>query len=249
MNDMGGGCYPSVERLAKLCSLSERSVCTHIDVAEKDGWLLSKVHGFNGQGWARKEYVPQWPKGVELGADENQKGVELGAEGVEPDDKKALNYVQSNIPSNISKEVPIKKAKRNATTRTSYEKQFGEYPATIPDELWTAAASGGFTADTIDTEWAAFSEWHVAKGSTWAGDKGWRLSWLKWCRNTANRSRGYRDGGKPSGGLAAAFGASVAARYGISPTGSGVGGGQTTRETGTDTGGEFDSEGRRIIPF
>jgi hypothetical protein len=92
MNDMGGGCYPSVKTIAELASLSERSVCTHIDIASEAGWLAVEKHGFNGLGWARHEYKALWPEGTE--SPSVRKGTERCSEGAEPDDKKALNVVQ-----------------------------------------------------------------------------------------------------------------------------------------------------------
>lgn len=99
MNDMGEGCYPSVKRISELASLSERSVCTHIEEAGNLGWLIVQKHGFNGQGWARHEYRPAWPEGTEGDSAPTDKGTEPYAEGTEPGDKKALKEVQSNIPN------------------------------------------------------------------------------------------------------------------------------------------------------
>ena len=70
-------------------------------MAEQAGWLVIKTHGFSGQGWERNEYLPVWPKGIEAGSQPLPKSSELGAEGSEPDDKKTVNDVQSNIPINI----------------------------------------------------------------------------------------------------------------------------------------------------
>lgn len=64
LNDMGGAMFPSQERLAKLCSLSERSVITHLDIAEKVGWIKSEVRGLEGKKWASKCYFASWPDEV-----------------------------------------------------------------------------------------------------------------------------------------------------------------------------------------
>jgi hypothetical protein len=97
MNDMGEGCYPSTKRIAEYASLSERSVCTHIEEAGNAGWLEVKTHGYSGQGWARHEYRPLWPEGTELDSAPSAERTEPRAQGTEPNDNKALKEVQRNI--------------------------------------------------------------------------------------------------------------------------------------------------------
>jgi hypothetical protein len=104
MNDMGGGCYPSTKTIARLASLSERSVCTHIEIAELAGWLRVRRHGFGGQDWARNEYEPLWPQGTETSSTASQKGTEPLSEGAEADDKKALKEVQPKFSEELPNE-------------------------------------------------------------------------------------------------------------------------------------------------
>lgn len=61
MNDMGGGCYPTQEDLAKASGLSDRAVRTHLEIAETQGWLKRSEHGFRGQRWRNTEYWALWP--------------------------------------------------------------------------------------------------------------------------------------------------------------------------------------------
>ena len=82
MNDTGDGCYPTTKQLSEATGLSERAVCTHIDIARQAGWLAVSVHGFKGQKWKNHQYQAAWPED----------------EGTEPDDRKALNEVQSTSP-------------------------------------------------------------------------------------------------------------------------------------------------------
>ena len=82
MNDTGDGCYPTTKQLSEATGLSERAVCTHIDMAKQAGWLSVSVHGFKGQKWKNHQYQAAWPED----------------EGTEPDDRKALNDVQSTSP-------------------------------------------------------------------------------------------------------------------------------------------------------
>jgi hypothetical protein len=97
LNAVGESCFPSTRRIALESGLSERSVCTHLDIAEKEGWIAVSQHGFKGQKWRRNEYEPTF-QGI-------QKGTEGGSarypKGTEPDDKKALKEVQSSRPLRI----------------------------------------------------------------------------------------------------------------------------------------------------
>lgn len=72
MNDVGGGCYPTQEDLAKASGLSDRAVRTHLELAEKEGWLKRTEHGFRGQRWRNTEYWALWPDPLD---------VDEGAEG------------------------------------------------------------------------------------------------------------------------------------------------------------------------
>ena len=61
MNDLGGGCYPTQEDLAKASGLSDRAVRKHLELAESLGWLKRNEHGFRGQRWRNTEYWALWP--------------------------------------------------------------------------------------------------------------------------------------------------------------------------------------------
>lgn len=61
MNDVGGGCYPTQEQLAEATGLTDRSVRTHLELAESAGWLKRTEHGFRGQRWRNTEYFALWP--------------------------------------------------------------------------------------------------------------------------------------------------------------------------------------------
>lgn len=61
MNDVGESCFPSIELLCKESSLSKRAVISHLDIAEKAGFLQKAKHGFGGQRWARNEYKATFP--------------------------------------------------------------------------------------------------------------------------------------------------------------------------------------------
>lgn len=61
MNERGGSCFPSVDCLVEETGLTKRSVCTHLEMAEREGWVRRRVHGFKGRGWKRHEYEPAIP--------------------------------------------------------------------------------------------------------------------------------------------------------------------------------------------
>lgn len=133
MNEMGQGCYPTQEDLAKATSLSERAVRKHIELAEAAGWLIRREHGFRGQKWRNHEYEPRWPDAQDVDAEKPD--VEEGAEprsgpfpeGAEPDDTKVRNHVPPNVPDTNS----------NASLRSASprENQFDD----LQDRLFEAA--------------------------------------------------------------------------------------------------------------
>lgn len=118
MNDAGESCYPSIELLCEETGLSNRSVITHLKVAEEGGWIVVDKHGFSGQKWARNEYRIAWPNSPTEPKGEPPKAVNdvhhlgegkvvkevhhLQGEGSEPNDKKAVKEVHTNYPVELS---------------------------------------------------------------------------------------------------------------------------------------------------
>jgi hypothetical protein len=109
MNEVGGSCFPTTETLAEETGLSERAICTHLELAKKLGWIVKGKHGFKGQGWKRHEYAAQVPPDVlkevqyvdtEGGSEPSEKALNDVPNGTEPNDKKALNDVQSSSSIN-----------------------------------------------------------------------------------------------------------------------------------------------------
>lgn len=132
MNDVGGGCYPTTKQIAEATGLSERSVCTHIDAAEREGWIRVSQHGFRGQGWRNNQYEATWPddgqKGTEPRSAPEPEALNLVQEGTEPDDTKALNDVQSILPDNI----PNNTSARDAGGADPIEREFEEVWSDFP---------------------------------------------------------------------------------------------------------------------
>jgi len=108
MDNDGGSCFPATRTIADNTGLSERSVCTHLELAANTGWIKKTERAGNGQAWKRHSYEAAIPekalkevqhvekKGTERGSARQAKGTEPLSKGTEPDDKKALKEVQSN---------------------------------------------------------------------------------------------------------------------------------------------------------
>lgn len=114
--DRSSAAWPSTMTLAECTGLSERAVCTHLEAAERDGWITRSTRG-GGRGWKRHTYratVPDALQGLRPrrrterrsapnptdALNEVQhdaaRGTEPHARGTEPHDTDALNVVQSN---------------------------------------------------------------------------------------------------------------------------------------------------------
>ncbi|HHL4081267.1 helix-turn-helix domain-containing protein [Burkholderia sola] len=97
VNDAGEDAYPSTKTLARESGLSEKSVCTHLGIAREAGWFIVKKHGYGGQKWARNQYYPRIPEGLEI-HDSDRQGAESYSVPSKPAArKKALNYAQQLV--------------------------------------------------------------------------------------------------------------------------------------------------------
>lgn len=122
MNEHGGGCYPSVETIKKDSGLSKQSVITHLDIAERHGFIKRKKHGFAGQKWARNEYLPAYPAACTIGeaqgnCDDNKdsqadrppisEGGQSNDERQSTTHKNVVNDVDTNSPVNSPENTSI----------------------------------------------------------------------------------------------------------------------------------------------
>ena len=115
MESNGTSCYPATRTIAARTGLSERTVCTHLALAETEGWLERSARGRGaGQAWRGHEYRPSVPpqalKEVQhVGAEGTEGGSARIGEGTEPDDRKVLKEVQSSSskssPTNTPEEI------------------------------------------------------------------------------------------------------------------------------------------------
>ncbi|MCJ9700189.1 helix-turn-helix domain-containing protein [Bradyrhizobium sp. SHOUNA76] len=90
---MGEPMFPSQARRARMCSLSERAVITHLHVAEQFGWIAPRKRDLKSSKWAANESVATWPNGVN----------DLQLRG-EPRSRAEVNDVHGNIPVEVSNE-------------------------------------------------------------------------------------------------------------------------------------------------
>jgi hypothetical protein len=98
-------CFPSTKTIAEETALSERAVCTHLEKAVADKWILkTERFGLAGRRWKRSLYTAKMPnKALNHVQHLKEKGTERRSEGTEPDDNKALSVVQSNYSYNYTK--------------------------------------------------------------------------------------------------------------------------------------------------
>jgi hypothetical protein len=112
-------CWPTTKLLTAETGLSERSVCTHLEIADQEGWI-KRTDRRTGKGWKNYIYTLTIPAvraearsaaSKDIGTEPRSAGnapngedrAEPGAVGAErhalaaePDDNLALNDVQSN---------------------------------------------------------------------------------------------------------------------------------------------------------
>lgn len=158
MNEMGKGCYPTQEDLAKATSLTERAVRKHIDIAEKEGWIIRREHGFRGQKWRNHEYEPRWPDRqdvedetlhVEKGAEPHSARACKGeaprsgpsAKGAEPRSGKVRNHVPPNVPE------PSNTSLRSERARDRFEDFEKAYPKPMGSDRSRAKRTFGKLSD------------------------------------------------------------------------------------------------------
>lgn len=104
MNATGSECYPSVRTLASASRLSQRSVCTHLERAEADGWIRRQGRRREGKGWRQMEYSAAIPFVLKEVQQQSKDGAErrspAKADGAEPRSNIVLKEVHSTSTVN-----------------------------------------------------------------------------------------------------------------------------------------------------
>lgn len=106
MNQHGNNCFPSIESLSKRTKLSKPTICKHIALAIKHGFLKKKLMGFAGQRWALNHYTPIFPltttycgKTILPPSPEGSKAIlPPYPEGGKTDSKKVVKWFNTNNP-------------------------------------------------------------------------------------------------------------------------------------------------------
>ncbi|WP_268881507.1 helix-turn-helix domain-containing protein [Jiella pelagia] len=235
-----GFCWASDEHLAEPYKVTTRTVRAWVAALEEAGFIIVE-HAKNQNGqrkiWleeaARKETsapgrnIPSRP---EENFQAYNKEEELEDEGI-------------NTPLTPRKT----KVKRNAIPQHTLTEHLEAHKTSvgadgIPGEWWEYAASLGWTGEQIDFEWRGFQRyWNGPDAKAGGRKKDWPATWQNRIdqqsqRRTADSRRGYSAGSQSRGGIATAFAASVARRYGVPSSDGGIGGGQDASGTGENAG-------------
>lgn len=178
LNDMGGPMFPSQERLAKLCTLSERSVITHLQIAEDEGWIVASKRTSQGSKWAANEYVARFPDGVK----EIHPTTTCGVKEIHPRGERAsgggVKEVHTNSPSEHSNE-----HSKKAEPVNTFDEFWSAYPNKVgrPKALavWNRLKPGLDVVLAGLKRWKASDQWRKDKGqyiphpTTWLNREGW----------------------------------------------------------------------------
>jgi hypothetical protein len=145
MNDVGESCYPTIDTLARETGLSKRAVITHIQSANKLGWIKVGEHGFRGQRWRSHEYsvgMPASEGGASSSPASIEKVVNLVPEGGEPRSKnseKVVNDVHSNstvINSTGNSRDCANKSRPPKRARDKFNPETIPIPDWLPRDSW-----------------------------------------------------------------------------------------------------------------
>lgn len=215
MDSDGSNCYPSTRTLAVETGLSERSVCTHLELLSKAGWIDIRERVGNKHGWRLNQYFPRIPgtegrsapstfRGAEGGSVPKQQGAEgdsarpdtkvlnLVREGTEPHDRKVLNDVQptNTVTSSTTRE------KRNRASRSATPKGTRLALDSLPDD-WRAFARTERPDLDAGRQFQIFADYWRAQ----PGQKGvkvdWTATWRNWIRRESQSRAPTAVGGRP----------------------------------------------------
>lgn len=196
MNEAGASCFPSTALLARQTGLSERVVCLHLGNAKEAGWLVSRVHGYSGQGWRRYEYEPCIPddvltqskcQGTDAESVRMRKGTDSDAKGTDSKRKKALTQGQcSTSVEYFSKSTSIKeKLSPNGDSKKKVAKRGSRLPEDwYPDKLLIDYALQRRPDLDLSLEVEKFRTYWHSKAGSGAIKIDWGKTWQNWILNS-----------------------------------------------------------------
>lgn len=234
-----GFCWASNGYLAKLYEAGERTVSRWLTELEKAGFIRIEP-AVNQHGQRRIFIQTALPKVA---------GQKWQAKNGDHNNTREENTTSIGIAPVSPKPT---KASRREPARTSLT----EYLAAsggVPPVEWAEWAVGqfGWDFERLNFEWDDFNDYWTSGNAVGGGRKAdWPATWRGHCRRVAKDSRRSGSAGGQSGrGFAAAFGTSVARRYGISPAGGGLGGRASPGGAGADAGDDCGRLPVGEIPF
>lgn len=111
MDSVGGSCFPSIDTLVDVTSMSRPTILKYLKIAQETGWIEVEKHGLSGQQWARNQYSANVPidvisqinkhddsggKAVKEVNRVNEKAVNPFNEGGKTDSERRLTSLYSN---------------------------------------------------------------------------------------------------------------------------------------------------------
>jgi hypothetical protein len=159
LNDFGDAMFPSQARLSKLCSLSERAIIEHLQIAEREGWIAPRRRGLAGSKWAANEYVAQWPDGVKY----------VQPRG-EPRSPHGVNQVHTELSTrNTPCEEDTEPEKNVTRVPREGEVSITDFAKTLPcddgiPKVWIEAGTARGLTEARAIRQAAKCIWYFSKG-------------------------------------------------------------------------------------
>ena len=99
MNEKGGSCHPSVQRIVKESGLTKRTVLTHLEKANSAGWITKYEAGLSGQRHRRSAYAATIPESF-------WQGVAVGYEEGEHMAQEIIEQARMQMPAHLADTLP-----------------------------------------------------------------------------------------------------------------------------------------------
>lgn len=182
--DDRGKCWPSVERIAQRCCMSERNARRILRKLEETGWLETEVHpGRNRTNtyWIRKPDKLSAQTDCQPGQSRPENRTN---QTVKPDTAMSAKPSENHQePSLFGDKAPKPRSRAMALPDGWVPSQ-----KNIED-----AYNRGFSDADIRSEAEAFRDYHLARGTTF---KDWNAAWRTWLGNARKFAKARPAGGR-----------------------------------------------------
>lgn len=199
LSDAGKGAWPSLGRLVRESGMSERSIQTHLGLAEKAGLLVVRRKRLENGTLGARVFHPIFPPHTELvshvpiedGGIEVQPpapsaggppalGAKPPARGSEPPAPSAGQEKVSKRELSTTPPAPSQARGARAKAKSLLSEDWE-----LPDDWREWARKAAPTRSLwIASEADKFKDYHVGKGTRWAD---WRRAWQNWWRGACER--------------------------------------------------------------